>query len=374
MQPQPVETELSEEVIVAEHVSKHFPVTTGLFSRGGGKPLRAVDGVSFRIPRGSCFAVVGESGSGKSTLARLIVGLLRPTAGDIKVDDQSLSALSEAEIRAMRKRVQLVLQDPLASLDPRMRIRAVLEEALQVHGIGATRGERQDRIATVIRQVGLSLDHLERYPNELSGGQRQRVAIARAIICEPEILVLDEPVSALDVSVQAQIINLLMDLQEQLGLTYVVITHDLALVGHMADAVAVMYLGRFVEIGSATAVSSKPHHPYTQSLLSVVATTDPRIEKTREVVVLEGMVPSPSSIPTGCSFHTRCPLARQLGTAAGVNSVETPYGRLPARCVTDVPVQQAIPEQGMLVTCHFASGGHSDDENPHPIPFNRRKS
>jgi oligopeptide/dipeptide ABC transporter ATP-binding protein len=374
MHPHPIKNELPEEVIVAQDVSKHFSVTKGLFSRNAGKPIRAVDGVSFRIPRGTCFAVVGESGSGKSTLARLIVGLLRPTAGDIKIDDRSLGACSEAELRAMRKRVQLVLQDPLASLDPRMRVRAVLEEALQVHNIGTTRGERQDRVSTVIRQVGLSADHLERYPNELSGGQRQRVAIARAIICEPEVLVLDEPVSALDVSVQAQIINLLMDLQEQLGLTYVVITHDLALVAHMADTVAVMYLGKFVEIGSAAAVSSRPHHPYTQSLLSVVATTDPRIERTRKVVVLEGMVPSPSSIPTGCSFHTRCPLARQLGPAAGVNSFETPYGRLPSRCVTDVPVQQVIPEERMLVTCHFATGQCSADENLYPIPFNRRMS
>ncbi|WP_457092586.1 ABC transporter ATP-binding protein [Microvirga sp. P5_D2] len=354
MHPKPARSELPDEVIVAQDMCKHFPVTRGLFSRNAGKPIRAVDGVSFRVPRGSCFAVVGESGCGKSTLARLIVGLLRATAGDVTIDGQSLCACSQAGLRTLRKRVQLVLQDPLASLDPRMRIRAVLEEALQVHDIGTNRSERQSRMETVICQVGLSLDHLERYPNELSGGQRQRAAIARAIICEPEILVLDEPVSALDVSVQAQIINLLMDLQEQLGLTYVVITHDLALVGHMADAVAVMYLGRFVEIGSAAAVSSRPRHPYTQSLLSVVATTDPRIEKTRDVVVLEGMVPSPSSIPTGCSFHTRCPLARRIGDSAGVDSVETAYGRLPSRCVTDMPLEQVIPDGGTLVTCHFA--------------------
>jgi oligopeptide/dipeptide ABC transporter ATP-binding protein len=373
MRPHLVENELPEAVIVAQDISKHFPVTKGLFSRKTGKPIRAVDGVSFHIPSGSCFAVVGESGSGKSTLARLLVGLLRPSAGDVKIEGQSLGACSEAELRAVRRRVQLVLQDPRASLDPRMRVSAVLEEALEVHNIGATRAERQSRIETVIRQVGLTLDHLDRYPNELSGGQRQRVAIARAIICEPEILVLDEPVSALDVSVQAQIINLLMDLQAQLGLTYIVITHDLALVGHMADTVGVMYLGRFVEIGRAAAISLRPHHPYTQSLLSVVATTDPRIEKTRDLMILEGIVPSPSAVPSGCSFHTRCPLARRLGEAAGIEAVQTPFGPIPSRCVTEVPVQQEIPDEGMLVTCHFAGRQCSRDENSHPLSSNRRK-
>ncbi len=335
-QPRPAD------VVVADAVKLHFRGRAGFLQR---RPpaIRAVDGVSFRIPRGSCFAIVGESGSGKSTLARMLVGLLRPTEGEVFIDGEPLSAKSEADLRALRRRVQLVLQDPRASIDPRMRVGSVLEEALIVHGLGRDGAERRERMRRVIRQVGLGEEHLDRFANELSGGQRQRVAIARAIVCEPEVLVLDEPVSALDVSVQAQIINLLMDIQEALGLTYVVITHDLALVGHMADHVGVMYLGTFVEAGPAEAVIAHPQHPYTASLLSLVATADPHIEQRRTVTILEGTVPSPAALPTGCTFHTRCPLARRLAGRAG---------DIPARCKAQVP--EPRPLGGSLVTCHFA--------------------
>jgi oligopeptide/dipeptide ABC transporter ATP-binding protein len=348
-----------ENVIVARDVAKHFAVRAGLFGRRALPPIRAVDGVSFAIPRGSCFAIVGESGSGKSTLARLVVGLLRPTGGEVRLDGEEVAAKSAAELRQLRRRVQLVLQDPLASLDPRMTVRATLEEALVVHDLHPGAAARRERVETVIRQVGLALDHLERFPNALSGGQRQRVAIARAIICEPEVLVLDEPVSALDVSVQAQIINLLMELQAGLRLTYVIITHDLSLVGHMADAVGVMYLGRFVELGPAAEVVRRPLHPYTESLLSSVAGVDPEIEKSRPVRVLEGAIPSASAIPTGCSFHTRCPRAREIAPNLAAAERTLHDGEaIPTICATCAPPPQAIARDAaprpVTVTCHFA--------------------
>ncbi|WP_062225945.1 ABC transporter ATP-binding protein [Aureimonas frigidaquae] len=336
----------SAPIVAANGLSMHFAERTRFLGRVKGNPLRAVDGVSFHLERGRCFAVVGESGSGKSTLARMLVGLLRPTAGDVELAGTRLSTVDEAGLRAMRRRVQLVLQDPRASLDPRMRIGAVLEEALIVHGLGRSRQERQDRIMRALRQVGLDAQHLDRFANELSGGQRQRVAIARAIIVEPEILVLDEPVSALDVSVQAQVVNLLMDLQEQLGLTYVIITHDLALVSHMADSVGVMYLGAFVESGPVSAVVAAPRHPYTKSLLSVVATSDPRIERDKPITILEGQIPSPRNMPSGCTFHTRCPLARQIAAQEGGQTA------VPAPCATQKPEPRLV--QGRTLTCHYA--------------------
>ena len=340
---------MSADAIVATALSRHFVGRRPLFSAKPAPVARAVDGVSFRVPRGSCFAIVGESGSGKSSLARLLVGLLQPTAGEVVVDGEPLSALDVTVQRRLRRRIQLVLQDPRASLDPRMSVFETLHEALAVHGLHPGRKARAERIATTIGLVGLSPAHLDRFPHELSGGQRQRAAIARAIICEPDILVLDEPVSALDVSVQAQIINLLMELKQRLSLTFVVITHDLALVEHIADAVGVMYLGRFVEQGAAENVCDAPRHPYTQSLMAATS----HAGATGKAGVLEGSIPSPLAVPSGCSFHTRCPAARLIAARDPASAVATPDGLLPRRCVTQDPVSQAAPNGASTATCHF---------------------
>jgi oligopeptide/dipeptide ABC transporter ATP-binding protein len=347
--------------VIVQNVSRHFGRSrAGLFGRRVAPVVRAVEGVSFRVPRGSCFAIVGESGSGKSSLARLVVGLLRPTSGEVTIGSVALSSLDDAGLRGMRRKVQLVLQDPRASLDPRMTVLDTLAEALTVHGLHRDRQARRERIDAVIGMVGLSQAHLTRYPHELSGGQRQRVAIARAIVCEPEILVLDEPVSALDVSVQAQIINLLADLQARLALTYIVITHDLALVAHMADAVGVMYLGRFVEQGDVGDVCGAPRHPYTQSLMAIAAQVSP-LDRGRPATVLEGSIPSPLAIPSGC-FHTRCPLARTLA-AAGVEAVDTADGRLVRLCVEAAPLPHPAPGGRSAAKCHFADQSLPDQSS-----------
>jgi peptide/nickel transport system ATP-binding protein/oligopeptide transport system ATP-binding protein len=344
------------DVIVVDRVSRHFGGGKGLFGRRTAPVVRAVDTVSFRVPRGSCFAIVGESGSGKSSLARVIVGLLRPTSGEVEIDGTTLSSLDGVGLRGMRRKVQLVLQDPRASLDPRMTVFDILAEALTVHGLHRERSARQERIEAVIGTVGLHQTHLTRYPHELSGGQRQRAAIARALICEPDILVLDEPVSALDVSVQAQIINLLAELQARLALTYVIITHDLALVAHMADAVGVMYLGRFVEQGDVGDVCDTPRHPYTQSLMAIAAPASP-LDRARHATVLEGSIPSPLAIPSGCSFHTRCPLARTLARSSDIgcgDTVTTADGPLPRICVEAQPLPYPAPGGRSTASCHFA--------------------
>jgi oligopeptide transport system ATP-binding protein len=346
----------ADDIVVVDKISHHFGGRKGLLSRLAAPVVRSVDGVSFRVRRGTCFAIVGESGSGKSSLARLVVGLLRPTAGEVTIDGTPLSRLDKTGLRVLRRKVQLVLQDPRASLDPRMTVFDTLAEALTVHGLHRERVARLERINAVIGMVGLSTAHLSRYPHELSGGQRQRVAIARAIICEPELLVLDEPVSALDVSVQAQIINLLAELQARLALTFIVITHDLALVAHMADAVGVMYLGRFVEQGEVEEVCGAPRHPYTRSLMAIAAPVSPL---DRSLPLLEGSIPSPLAIPSGCSFHTRCPLARQLA-ANGIASVDTPDGHLPRRCVEETPALHPAPGGRSAASCHFV------DERLHP--------
>ncbi len=338
--------------IVASHVSVDFVVGGSLFRIGKPKVVHAVQDVSFEIPRGACFAVVGESGSGKTSLARTLVGLTRPTAGTIQIDGVSIETLSDRALRRMRRRVQMVLQDPRAAIDPLLCVREVLREALLVHKICAA-SEYDDRINIVIQQVGLSTAHLDRYVTELSGGQRQRVAIARAIICEPEVLILDEPVSALDVSVQAQIINLLLDLQERLRLTYVLITHDLALVGHMADLIGVMYLGRFVEQGPTRNVVDAPAHPYTESLLLVVADDDPAVEKQRDIKPLEGSIPSPLNPPSGCAFHTRCPHAPTVAAMLDPSLTRDSEGRvLPLRCLDTAPARRAVSDK-WTASCHF---------------------
>ncbi|AYD04496.1 oligopeptide/dipeptide ABC transporter ATP-binding protein [Neorhizobium sp. NCHU2750] len=333
-----IATTSSQPVLSIRNLSVRFPVIRSFFSKGSPAYVHAVQDVSFDVARGTCFAIVGESGSGKSTLARAITGLMPVSSGEVLLDGKPIQNLDARQKRHNRRRIQMVLQDPRASLDPRLTVYEVLREALVVHDVDRSRAGQRARIAKIIRQVGLNLAHLDRYSNELSGGQRQRVAIARAIICEPEILVLDEPVSALDVSIQAQIINLLVDLQAELGLTYIFITHDLALVSRFSDAMGVMYLGRFVEHGATGRICSAPAHPYTQSLHSAVADDDPIAARAKPVVLLEGQVPSPLALPSGCAFHTRCPHARALTVTMDPHSVVTEGAyRLPRLCAEERP-------------------------------------
>lgn len=283
-----------------------FPVRGGgLFTRPHGW-IHAVESVSFDLERGAALGLVGESGSGKSTTARAIVGLVRPTSGSVSLDGVELSSMSARERRPFRRRIQMVFQDPTGSLDPRMTIGAIVAEPLAIQGVG-TRRDRRARAAALLDSVGLDAAALERFPHEFSGGQRQRIGIARALALEPELLVLDEPVSALDVSVQASIVNLLAELRARLELSYLFIAHDLAVVRHVCERVAVMYLGRIVEEGARDQLFARPQHPYTQALLSAVPEPDPRIERSRERIVLAGDPPSPANPPSGCAFHPRCP-------------------------------------------------------------------
>ena len=297
-----------EAILEVRNLVKHFQVGGGFFGGRAGI-VRAVDGVTFSIRRGETLGLVGESGCGKTTTGRAILRLDPPTSGEVIFEGQDLAKLSEAELRAMRRRMQVIFQDPYSSLNPRMTVGQIIAEPLAVHGIVPDRAARAERVHQLLRHAGLLPAMARRYPHELSGGQRQRVGIARALAMEPVLIICDEPVSALDVSIQAQIINLLEELQAEFGLTYLFVAHDLSVVRHISDRVAVMYLGKIVEITDRKSLYESPQHPYTKALLSAVPIPDPVVEAGREHVVLGGEVPSPLNPPAGCVFHPRCPIA-----------------------------------------------------------------
>ena len=317
-------------LVVVDRLQTLFPIRKGLLRRTVGA-VRAVDGVSFAIGRGRTLGLVGESGCGKTTVGRSLLRLVEPTAGRVTFAGHDVLAAGGAALRGLRRRMQIVFQDPYGSLNPRMKVRSILEEGLVIHGLG-TPGERLERMTRALARTGMPAAALDRYPHEFSGGQRQRIAIARAIVIEPEFLVLDEPISALDVSIQAQVVNLLVELREQLGLTYLFISHDLSVVEYVSDDVAVMYLGRIVEAAASARLYAEPLHPYTLALFSAVPSVDPR--RRRQRIVLAGDVPSPARPPAGCRFHPRCPLAEAVCRQA------------------DPPATQL---DGHLVHCHVAA-------------------
>ena len=285
----------------------HFPITKGIIFQRQVGAIKAVDGIDFSLYRGETLGLGGESGCGKSTTGRAILQLYRPTNGAVLFEGQDLTTTKGEDLRKMRRRMQMIFQDPYASLNPRMTVGSIVGEPLEVHGIGKSKKERQDRVQELLKIVGLNPYFINRYPHEFSGGQRQRIGIARALAVNPSFIVCDEPISALDVSIQAQIINLLEDLQEEFNLTYLFIAHDLSVVRHISDRIAVMYLGKIVELAERDELYAKPMHPYTQALLSAVPIPDPAIESQRKRIILEGDVPSPANPPKGCHFSTRCP-------------------------------------------------------------------
>ncbi|HHC07783.1 MAG TPA: dipeptide ABC transporter ATP-binding protein [Actinobacteria bacterium] len=316
-------TELPENVILrVNHLVKEFPITRGVFFKKQIGSVKAVSDISFEIRRGETLGLVGESGCGKSTTARCVLRLLEPTSGEVLFrTNGEVVDIAGAEgdtLRRIRREMQIVFQDPYASLNPRMTVASIVAEPLVVHGIG-TKQERTDRVKELLSVVGLSPEHANRYPHEFSGGQRQRIGVARALALNPSFMVLDEPVSALDVSIQAQVLNLLEDLQEEFGLTYLFIAHDLSVVRHISDRVAVMYLGKIAELADRDALYERPMHPYSHALLSAVPIPDPDVEARRKRILLEGDIPSPANPPQGCRFHTRCPKKQE-----GVCDVEVP--------------------------------------------------
>ena len=295
-------------LLAVRDLAKHFPVRRGAFGLVSGH-VRAVDGIDFELAAGETLAIVGESGCGKSTVGRLVLRLIEPSAGSVRFEGEDLLALSDGEMRARRQRMQVVFQDPYASLNPRMTVGAMLGEPLMLHGLTKGEAARRARVAELLDLVGLRPDHARRYPHEFSGGQRQRLAIARALAVEPRLIVADEPVSALDVSIQAQVINLMRTLQQRFGLAYIFISHDLAVVKHIADRIAVMYLGKIVETATTEELFRQPRHPYTRALLAAVPVPDPTMQ--RERALLEGDLPSATAPPPGCRFNTRCPFVRE---------------------------------------------------------------
>ncbi|MCY3796044.1 MAG: ABC transporter ATP-binding protein [Gammaproteobacteria bacterium] len=330
---EPATDSAASELLRVEDLCVHYPLTKGVVRQREVGAVKAVDGVSFHLRRGETLGLVGESGCGKSTTALAVLRMLPPISGRIFFDGEDITALTGEPLRRLRRRMQMVYQDPFGSLNPRMRVRDLVGEPLIVHGASRRSVEYRNRVKELLDLVGLLPDMGERYPHEFSGGQRQRIGIARALALEPELVICDEPVSALDVSIQAQVINLLMDLQKELGLTYLFIAHDLSVVRHISDRVGVMYLGRLVETAPKQTLFAKPRHPYTQTLLGAVPVPDPVAESTREQPVILGEVPSPRNPPPGCTFHPRCP-------------------KVKGRCREERPQALRVGE-GVRVACHL---------------------
>ncbi|MGA5301359.1 ABC transporter ATP-binding protein [Nucisporomicrobium flavum] len=326
---------MPETILKVDNLVKHYPVTRGVVFRRTIGQVHAVDGVSFDLKAGETLGVVGESGCGKSTLSRVLMNLEKPTSGSVHYRGEELSGLRGAALRRMRRQIQLVMQDPYTSLDPRMTVGDLIGEPFEIHPEVAPKGSRRRKVQELLEVVGLNPEHINRYPHQFSGGQRQRIGIARALALRPEIIVCDEPVSALDVSIQAQVMNLLDRLQSEFGLAYIFIAHDLSVVRHLSDRVAVMYLGKIVEIGSEDEIYERPTHPYTQALLSAVPVPDPTVRHTKQIIRLTGDVPSPVNPPSGCRFRTRCWKAQDI-------------------CATEVP--QLVERRGSdhPSACHFA--------------------
>ncbi|GAA0509754.1 dipeptide/oligopeptide/nickel ABC transporter ATP-binding protein [Saccharopolyspora subtropica] len=338
----------ADPLVEVEDLAVHFPIRRGVVLDRTVGHVYAVDGVSLRVERGETYGLVGESGCGKSTLGRAVLRLEKPTSGRVVFDGVDLSAMKGEPLRRMRRRMQMVFQDPLSSLDPRQSVQSLLVEGMRAHGLDTDRAATDKRLRELLSSVGLPSTALRKYPHEFSGGQRQRIGIARALSVGPELVVADEPVSALDVSVQAQVLNLLADLQEEFRLTYLVIAHDLAVVRHIADRVGVMYLGGLVEESTSDELYAQPLHPYSKALLSAVPVPDPVVEDQREQILLSGDLPSPAAPPSGCRFHTRCPW------------------RQPVRCDTERPVLREL-RPGHRVACHYAEDIRDGRIEPHEV-------